>query len=84
MNVSGPLPWIGATVDRALALGRAHAVLLHGAAGDGLFECAQAIVQAWLCETSSSARACSRCGAARSACRDCIDTAWSSRCMKLR
>lgn len=55
-------------IDQALSMGKAHAMLLHGAAGDGLFEAAQAIAQAWLCETprAGSARACGQCTGCRS------------------
>ena len=60
------LPWLAATVERALALGGAHAVLLHGAPGDGLFDAAQRIVQAWLCEApAGTPRPCGHCGACR-------------------
>ena len=46
---------------------KAHALLLHGAAGDGLFEGALAIAQAWLCESPVAPRghACGTCSACR-------------------
>ena len=59
------LPWLNPVIDRALTMGAAHALLLHGAVGDGLFECAQAVAQAWLCEGQKTGgiRACGQCGA---------------------
>lgn len=61
------LPWLAPVIDQALSMTRAHALLLHGAPGDGLFECAQAIAQAWLCESSGGALrpACGVCAACR-------------------
>lgn len=60
------LPWLAPAIDRARAMPHAHALLLHGAAGDGLYECAQAITHAWLCEADAGlARPCGRCGACR-------------------
>jgi DNA polymerase-3 subunit delta' len=66
--VAGPLPWLAPVISHALSMTRAHALLLHGAAGDGLFEAAQAITQAWLCESTvgPGGHACGRCGACRS------------------
>jgi len=61
-----PLPWLAPTVARALAMPHAHALLLHGAGGDGLFECATTIARAWLCEAGGGgARPCGHCGACR-------------------
>jgi DNA polymerase-3 subunit delta' len=60
-----PLPWLAPTVARALAMPHAHALLLHGAAGDGLFECATTLVNAWLCEALDGPRPCGHCGACR-------------------
>ena len=67
MKVTAPLPWLAPVVDQALAMGSAHALLLHGAAGDGLYECAQSIAQAWLCESPDPAKghACGTCSACR-------------------
>lgn len=48
--VATPLPWLDPVLSRAQALAHAHALLLHGALGDGLVECAQRIVSQWLCE----------------------------------
>lgn len=60
------LPWLEAAVGRALDMPHAHALLLHGAPGDGLYECAQAISHAWLCESADArARPCGRCDACR-------------------
>lgn len=57
------LPWLPPTLERARAAAeRGHALLLHGAAGDGVFECAELIAHAWLCEASDpSARPCGQC-----------------------
>lgn len=70
MSTAGPstLPWLAPVIDQALSMGKAHALLLHGAAGDGLFEAAQAITQAWLCEAQApgSGRACGQCTGCRS------------------
>lgn len=59
------LPWLDAVLEQALALRQAHAVLLHGADGDGLFHAARAITRAWLCEAVArgATRACGACGA---------------------
>ena len=63
------LPWLQPVVDQALGMPHAHAMLLHGAAGDGLFEAALAIAQVWLCESTSAvgspSGACHQCGACR-------------------
>lgn len=60
------LPWLDAAVGRALDMPHAHALLLHGAPGDGLFECARAISHAWLCESGDTrARPCGQCDACR-------------------
>ena len=66
MSLSRPLalPWLAPAVTQALAMPNAHALLLQGAAGDGLLECAQAVAQAWLCEDRSSGQvACGQCPA---------------------
>lgn len=68
MSTGSPLlPWLGPVIDQALSMAQAHALLLHGAAGDGLFDAAQAIVQAWLCEApvAPAGRACGTCGGCR-------------------
>jgi DNA polymerase-3 subunit delta' len=67
VTMSAPLPWLAPVVDQALAMGTAHALLLHGAAGDGLYDCAQAIAQAWLCEApvAGTRHACGVCSACR-------------------
>ena len=58
------LPWLQPLLQRSRAMAQAHALLLHGAAGDGLFEGAQAIARSWLCEADDeAARPCGRCGA---------------------
>jgi DNA polymerase-3 subunit delta' len=57
------LPWLAAPLQQALDLTRGHALLVHGAAGAGQFEFAQALAQAWLCESSS--KPCGRCTGCR-------------------
>lgn len=61
------LPWLAPTIAQAQVLaGRSHALLLHGAAGDGLFECAHRIVDRWLCEAGdASPRPCGACESCR-------------------
>lgn len=62
---ASPLPWLAPVIRRAQGL-QAHALLLHGAAGDGLLECAQAITRAWLCEAAEALpRPCNQCSACR-------------------
>lgn len=61
----GALPWLAPTLARAQAMPHAHALLLQGAEGDGLFECATTLVRAWLCEAASGPRPCGQCGACR-------------------
>lgn len=63
-------PWLQAPLAQALALPRAHAVLLCSAPGLGLLDLAQALGQAWLCEDQASTDpggprgpACGRCAA---------------------
>lgn len=57
-------PWLEAPLDRALALPRAHAVLLDSRPGLAAFEAGQALAQAWLCESpAAGGRACGRCTA---------------------
>lgn len=56
------LPWLAPVIEQVLAMPTAHAVLLHGAPGDGAFECAQSIAQAWLCE-GQGPRPCGHCEA---------------------
>ena len=66
MSDNAALPWIAPVVERALSFDKAHALLLHGASGDGLFEAAQAIAAAWLCEAGADdARPCGHCAACR-------------------
>jgi DNA polymerase-3 subunit delta' len=43
-------PWLQAPVQEALALPRAHAVLLNSLPGLGAMAAGQALAQAWLCE----------------------------------
>lgn len=51
-------------LQRALALGRAHAVLLSGPAGLGQLELTRALAQAWLCESNAAGEAaCGHCTA---------------------
>ena len=62
-----PLPWLVAPLAQALRTQRAHAILVHGAAGVGQFELALALAQRWLCEAaaSQSAPACGACASCR-------------------
>jgi DNA polymerase-3 subunit delta' len=62
--VSATLPWLAPLPGRAEALGGAHAVLLHGAIGDGLFEAAALLAAQWLCE-ADAAKPCGACMACR-------------------
>jgi len=65
MATDAALPWLEATIAQAQALSaRSHALLLHGAPGDGLFACAQRIVEGWLCEEGGAAAG--SCGACES------------------
>lgn len=51
-------------LQRALHMGKAHAVLLSGPAGLGQFELARALAQAWLCEANAPGEpACGHCAA---------------------
>lgn len=64
MTAPEPLPWLAASLDAAQQMSHAHALLLQGAAGDGLLECAQSIAQAWLCEAAAGhRRPCGQCPA---------------------
>lgn len=59
------LPWIGATLAEGLRR-RAHALLLSGAPGSGLFELALSLAQGLLCEAEAGAsRPCGRCASCR-------------------
>ncbi len=63
------LPWLERSLREALNLRAAHALLLHGPDGNGQFELALAIAQAFLCEAKSEATAiapaCKRCAGCR-------------------
>lgn len=61
------LPWLTPTLAQARTLdARSHALLLHGAVGDGLFECANRVVERWLCEAGDlHARPCGACESCR-------------------
>lgn len=60
--MSGLPTFLQPALARALALGRAHAVLLSGPAGLGQLELARALAQAWLCETQAAGQpACGHC-----------------------
>lgn len=63
--MSAPLaPWLRAPLAEALALPRAHAVLLASLPGLGAFDAGQALAQAWLCEAGDGRRpACGQCSA---------------------
>ena len=51
-----PYPWLEAAYREAIALGEAHALLLHGPQGLGQFELALALAQARLCESEAAER----------------------------
>jgi len=62
--VSALAPWLQAPLAQALALPRAHAVLLSSLPGLGAFAAGQALAQAWLCEAGDGSRpACGHCPA---------------------
>lgn len=55
-------PWLRSTLEQVLSQHRGHALLLQGAAGDGCWDLALALGQAWLCESADQgARPCGRC-----------------------
>jgi DNA polymerase III subunit delta' len=58
------LPWLQPTLQTVLRQFTGHALLLHGAAGDGAHELALLIGQAWLCEDPdpNTRKPCGRCG----------------------
>lgn len=57
-----PLPWLAASLQKAQALDRAHALLLCGPAGAGHLELGLLLAQRWLCEADAAeARPCGRC-----------------------
>jgi len=64
-----PLPWLAAPLADALAHQRAHAVLVHAAAGIGALPFVLTLAQAWLCEAPrqgpDAPRPCGRCGSCR-------------------
>jgi DNA polymerase-3 subunit delta' len=61
-----PLPWLAAPLAQALQSQRGHALMLHGAAGNGVLPFALALAQSWLCEAAEGRRpACGRCGSCR-------------------
>lgn len=63
--MTAALPWLSPVRSRLQALGAAHAVLLSGALGDGLFEAALDGAAAWLCESPEAAGPCGRCNSCR-------------------
>ncbi len=65
MSAASPLaPWLRAPLQTALALPRAHAVLLSSLPGLGAFEAGQALARAWLCEQGDGRQpACGQCQA---------------------
>jgi DNA polymerase-3 subunit delta' len=63
---AAPLPWLAEPLARALQQQRGHALLLHGAAGNGVLPLALALAQSWLCEAGDGRQpACGRCGSCR-------------------
>lgn len=62
------LPWLAAPLQRALETREAHALLVSGPGDVGQFELAQALAQAWLCESASvplGRRPCNACPSCR-------------------
>jgi DNA polymerase-3 subunit delta' len=60
------LPWLAAPLAEALASHRGHALMVHGAPGNGALPYALTLAQAWLCEAAAgSALPCGRCGSCR-------------------
>lgn len=57
----GPLPWLVAPLQQALAQQRAHALLVQAAEGVGALEFMLTLAQAWLCEGHAPTRPCGRC-----------------------
>jgi DNA polymerase-3 subunit delta' len=62
-----PLPWLAPLLAETLVRQRAHALLLHAAAGAGALPFALALAQGWLCEAppDRGALACGRCASCR-------------------
>ncbi|MFY8086801.1 MAG: DNA polymerase III subunit delta' [Rubrivivax sp.] len=58
-----PLPWLAASLQTLVTQYTGHALLLHGAVGDGAHELALRLGQAWLCENTEPGRPkpCLRC-----------------------
>ncbi len=66
MSSPAMLPWLPPVLEQAQSMRQAHALLLHGAPGDGLLEAAQLIIAAWLCENDDARlRPCGSCDACR-------------------
>ncbi len=58
------LPWLQAPLQDILRQHRGHALLLQGAPGDGSWDLAMDLGQAWLCEAGQgTTRPCGHCGA---------------------
>jgi DNA polymerase-3 subunit delta' len=60
-----PLPWLARPLAAALAHQRGHALLLHGAPGDGALAFALVWAQACLCEGPGTRKPCGRCPSCR-------------------
>ena len=58
-------PWLAEALGQTLRSHQGHALLVHGAAGDGSWDFAAALGQGWLCEGSEAARPCGQCLACR-------------------
>jgi DNA polymerase-3 subunit delta' len=57
-----PLPWLAAPLSALLHMPPHHALLVHGTAGSGLFEFADGLIAAQLCEADDKTpRPCGRC-----------------------
>lgn len=58
-------PWLRDALDQTLRSHQGHALLVYGSAGDGSWDFATALGQAWLCEGAQPARPCGQCTACR-------------------
>ncbi|MBL8331232.1 MAG: DNA polymerase III subunit delta' [Rubrivivax sp.] len=59
------LPWLRQPLQTILQQQRGHALIIHGAPGDGAWDLALAVAQGWLCEGAPEARPCGHCGSCR-------------------
>jgi DNA polymerase-3 subunit delta' len=57
------LPWLRDALRATLHQHRGHALLVHGAPGDGAWDFGLALAQGWLCEGDDARRPCGHCAA---------------------